>query len=139
MLVIKARTYISQQLGTLSSNLRERKWRRSGLGYDPTLLTPDIKRDIGAISACLDRVHRAANRLRTLDVWCDRWNMRPEVSMRVRQHLLKKEHQAVVHSKQHLTAVLQDSKQPNGALVNLLNDMSEREVRLQKDLELLGL
>lgn len=137
MLVIKTRTFISQQLGTLSSNLRERKWRQRGLGYDPALLTPDVRRDVGAISACLDREHRAANRLRRLDTWCHRWNINPELSMRLRWHLLKKEHRAVVRSKQHLTAIIQDSKEPNGVLVKLLGDVSEREVTLRKDLDLL--
>jgi hypothetical protein len=139
MLVIKARTYISQKLGVISSNLHERRWRRRGYGYDPALLTSDVKRDIGAITACLNRVHRAANRIRTLDTWCYRWNVRAEWSLRIRQHLLKKEHQAVVQSKQHLTTVIQDSMQPNGALVKLLSEMSEREISLSEDLVLLGI
>lgn len=139
MLVIKARTYISQKLGVMSSTLHERKWRRRGLGYDPALFTPTVKRDVGAITACLDRVNRAASRLRSLDTWCHRLDVKPEWSLRIRQYLLKKEYQAVVRSKQHLTAVIQSSEQSNRVLVKLLGEMSEREVTLCDDLALLGI
>lgn len=139
MLIVKTRVHIQQQLGVISSKLRERMWRRRGHGYNPALLTPDVQRDIGAITACLDRVNRAANNLRRLDVQCHRWNISPEISLRLRSHLLKKEHQAVVQSEQHLMTVLAKSTQPNGALVELLVDMTNREVALRKDLDLLGL